>query len=250
MKTRYKIEIEYDGTDFCGWQRQRNGISIQESIEDAITKFSFENTKVVGSGRTDAGVHAVNQVGHFDLDKKFDSEVIVRAINHFLKPRKIGILNCQIVEQDFHARFSAINRSYVYRIINRKSVVVMDKSRCWWVKNELNLENIICASKYLVGKHDFTSFRASCCQAKSPFRTVNSINIEKIASYDEIRVVISARSFLHHMVRNIVGTLIMDFGIKNTEPNKMKSIIDSKLRQNAGVTAPACGLYFLGADYI
>ncbi len=250
MKTRYKIEIEYDGTDFCGWQRQRNGISIQESIEDAITKFSFENTKVVGSGRTDAGVHAVNQVAHFDLDKKFDAEVIIRAINHFLKPRKIGILNCQIVEQDFHARFSAINRSYVYRIINRKSVVVMDKSRCWWVKTELNLENIICASKYLVGKHDFTSFRASCCQAKSPVRTVNSINIEKIGSYDEIRVVINARSFLHHMVRNIVGTLIMDFGIKNTEPNKMKSIIDSRLRQNAGVTAPACGLYFLGADYV
>ena len=125
----------------------------------------------------------------------------------------------------------------------------MDKSRCWLVRSELNLENIICASKYLVGNHDFTSFRASCCQAKSPVRTVNSINIEKKVCEDEIRIAISARSFLHHMVRNIVGTLIVDFGIKNNESNKMKSIIDSRLRQNAGVTAPACGLYFLGADY-
>lgn len=249
MKTRYKIEIEYDGTDFCGWQRQQNGISIQESIENAIAKFSFEKPEVVGSGRTDAGVHGVRQVAHFDLDKKFEPNVITRAINHFLKPHKIGILNCELVNHDFHARFSAINRSYVYKIINRKSAVVINKYRCWWISKELNLKNIILASKYLVGKHDFTSFRASCCQAKSPIRTINSISIENDRYNDEIMIFVSAKSFLHHMVRNIVGTLIVDFGIKNKEPDKMKYILESKLRSNAGVTAPASGLYFLGADY-
>ena len=251
--TRYKITIEYVGTNYCGWQKQDDNIfqiSIQSAIENAIYKFSFQNVLVYGAGRTDAGVHAIGQVAHFDLENKFyEPHVVKNAINHFLEKDgndDIVITDCQIVENEFHARFSAIQRSYVYKIINRTDRLAILKNKAWHVSKDLDVDAMNNAAKYLIAKRDYSCFRSSACQANSPIITIDNAYI--IESGDCIEFHISARSFLHHMVRNIMGT-IKDIGSGKTSFDEFVKIIDSKDRNLAGPTAPACGLYFARVIY-
>ncbi|MEQ9115297.1 MAG: tRNA pseudouridine(38-40) synthase TruA [Rickettsiales bacterium] len=244
---RYKVTIEYDGTDFSGWQIQNNSPSIQEAIQKAIKAFSMQDVEVFGAGRTDAGVHALGQVAHFDLlDDKYSEHIIKNAINYHLKPKKIVILDCSKVSQAFHARFSAKKRYYEYKILNRDSAPAIDINKVWHISNKLDARKIAQAANCLVGKHDFTSFRASQCQSSSPIKTIDQILIEQMG--EVIKIKVSAQSFLHHMVRNIVGT-IYNAGLGKIKPDDMLEILDSKDRKKAGITAPACGLYFTKVEY-
>ena len=246
LSFRYMITIEYIGTRISGWQYQTHTDSIQGILEKAIGCFSGEKVLLHAAGRTDAGVHAIAQVAHFDLAKYHNPYKVMQAINHFVRPNLVGITACEIVDLGFHARFSAKARHYVYRIINRPSITVIDRDRAWWIKHKLDVPLMQEAAKYLIGKHDFTSFRAKICQAKSPVKTLSKIEI--VEADTEIRIYISAPSFLHHMVRNIVGTLVL-VGNGKWDPSDVKHALDAKDRTLADSTAPACGLYFLRVDY-
>jgi tRNA pseudouridine38-40 synthase len=243
---RYKITIEYDGTDFFGWQRQEKLDSVQGSIEKAIYKFSSENITLYGAGRTDTGVHATGQVAHFDLNKKYKETEIIGAINFHLKPKKACVIDCSIVDEDFHARFSAKKRTYIYKIITRKSPLILDVNRAFRIDKNLDIDLMINTSKYLLGPHDFSAFRASSCQSNSPVKTIDLIDIY---NYDnQVHIKITAKSFLHHMVRNITGALVK-VGTKQLSPNELNEILKSKDRTAAPATAPACGLYFVKVEY-
>lgn len=243
--TRYKINLEYDGTDLIGWQENRQGPSVQSVVKDAIEKFCGVRPDVVGAGRTDAGVHAVNMTAHFDLpDSAHDANTVMRALNFYMAEKPVSVLNCEIVSDDFNARFSCSARHYKYRVLNRDASPVLEKNRVYWVPRSLDLDAMRSAATKLLGNHDFTSFRATQCQAKSPIKTLDKIEITKTG--DEIIFEFSARSFLHHMVRNIVGTLI-EIGLG--KPYDIDDVLNAKNRSAAGPTAPACGLYFIGADY-
>lgn len=242
----YKIIIEYDGTNYYGWQRQENLPTIQEKIEEAIFNFSQEKVELTGSGRTDAGVHALGQVGNFNLKKDTNETIVLKALNAHLKNERISILSCEKVSNEFSARFSAKQRIYQYLILNRNSKPAIDVNRVWWIPKKLNVEQMQKAAKYLVGKHDFTSFRATACQAKSPIRTIDDIVI--IKNEDLIYINVKAKSFLHHQIRNIAGTLA-DIGKEKITPEKIKEILELKDRTKAGITAPAKGLYFAAVIY-
>jgi tRNA pseudouridine38-40 synthase len=246
-KYRYKLKIEYLGTGLSGWQRQNEVPSIQQILENAIHKFSNESAVLYGAGRTDAGVHALGQVAHFDLEKYYDPYRIMEAINFFVRPHAIVVIDCVLVDSNFHARFSAIARHYIYRIINRPGGLVIDNDRAWWIKKlYIDIGLMEEASSHLIGNHDFTSFRSKSCQAKSPIKTLSQLRIEK--NCEEIRFYLSAPSFLHHMVRNIVGSLVL-VGVNKWKPHDIKRAMDAKCRTAAGVKAPACGLYFAKVDY-
>ena len=242
--TRFKINLEYDGTDLIGWQENANGPSVQSLVQDAIFQFCGENTTVFSAGRTDAGVHALNMVAHFDLEKEQSPETVMRAMNFYLNDKPVAVLNCEKVNDDFHSRFSCVARHYKYVVINRSAPVVLQKNRAWWVPQKLDVEKMKIMAQKLVGKHDFTSFRATQCQAKSPIKTLDYAGV--IQNGDEIIFEFSARSFLHHQVRNMVGTLV-EIGMG--KPYDIDDIFIAKDRSAAGVNAPACGLYFVGADY-
>lgn len=244
--TRYKITIEYDGTDFFGWQKQEAHNSVQGSIEDAIFKLTKQEVLVYGSGRTDKGVHAHGQVAHFDLEGEYDLDRMRLSINHFLRPQPISIIDVDQVADDFHARFFAQKRYYKYVILNRRAAPAIDINRVWHVRDKLNLEKMQEAANFLEGKHDFTSFRSSICQSKSPVKTLDKINITK--DRDFINFDLSSRSFLHHMVRNIVGTLKL-VGDGTLKPEDVKDILEAKDRTQAGINCPAGGLYFMKVDY-
>ena len=242
MTQRYKIVIEYDGTDLLGWQKQLDGHSVQEYLEKAIYGFLQQTTEVYGAGRTDAGVHALAQVAHFDLEAPIDEFKIREAMNAHLRTMEapVSILNVEAVNDDFNARFSAKGRSYIYRITNRRAPLVLDKNRSWWVYVPLDVEKMREGAKFLLGNHDFSSFRAAKCQAKSPIKTLDKIDIEQ--NGENITFYVEARSFLHHQVRNMVGTLKM-VGDGHLKPEDIKNILESKDRTKAGPTAPAQGLY-------
>lgn len=242
MTQRYKIVIEYDGTDLLGWQKQLDGPSVQEYLEKAIYGFLQQTTEVYGAGRTDAGVHALAQVAHFDLESPVDEFRIREAMNAHLRTMEapVSILDVEAVSDDFNARFSAKGRSYIYRITNRRAPLVLDKNRSWWVYVPLDVEKMREGAKFLLGNHDFSSFRAAKCQAKSPIKTLDKIDIEQ--SGENITFYVEARSFLHHQVRNMVGTLKM-VGDGHLKPEDIKNILESKDRTKAGPTAPAQGLY-------
>lgn len=254
MTQRWKITIEYDGTDYCGWQRQDVAMSVQQAIEESIYNFCGENVEIFTAGRTDAGVHAIGQVAHFDLERVSTVKDVRDAINHHLKDHKISILEAEQVSSEFHARFHALKRIYCYRILaNRKADSVLNNKYLWYVKYDLDIKSMHEASQYLLGLHDFSSFRAAECQAKTPMRSIDKISVEEIINplipvgkYIEIWV--EARSFLHHQVRNIVGTLY-DIGRGKLSPEDMKLILEAKDRKKAGVTAPAQGLYFVRVEY-
>ncbi len=242
--TRYKLTLEYDGTELIGWQENRQGPSVQSIIRDAIEKFCGTRTDVVGAGRTDAGVHAVAMVAHTDIPGEHTANTVMRALNFYLVGQPVAVLNCEIVSDEFHARFDCTARHYKYIVLNRAASPVLDKNRVYWVPRALDIEAMRVAAQKLIGNHDFTSFRASECQAKSPVKTLDKITITK--NGNEIVFEFSARSFLHHMVRNIVGTLI-EIGLG--KPYDIGSVLDARDRSAAGPTAPASGLYFIRADY-
>lgn len=242
--TRYKLTLEYDGTNLIGWQENRQGPSVQSILKDAIEKFCGIRPDVVGAGRTDAGVHAVAMTAHIDLDKNYSAQTVMRALNFYLVDKPVSVLSCEIVPDEFNARFDCIARHYKYVVLNRSAAPVLQKQRVYWVPRKLDIIAMQTAAQSLIGNHDFTSFRASQCQAKSPIKTLDRINITQ--SGDEIIFEFSARSFLHHMVRNIVGTLI-EIGLG--KPYDIDKILSALDRSAAGPTAPASGLYFIRADY-
>ncbi len=248
MPQRYKLTIEYDGAFYCGWQRQSDieQKSVEEVIEQAINQMASAKVKIFASGRTDAGVHASGQVAHFDLDKKFTPYQIIRGLNFYLRDEMIAVVDCELVDENFHARFGAKMRHYQYRLINRHGSIVLNKNRAWHVGKKLDLGSMKAAAKKLEGRHDFSSFRDSECQAQSPIRSIDKIEI--LQNGEEIIFNFSAKSFLHHMVRNIVGTLVY-VGLNKFSAKDVELILQAKDRQKSGPNAPACGLYFLGVDY-
>ena len=255
MAQRWKIYIEYDGTSFAGWQRQREEESVQQFLEEALQKFSSVETPLIyGSGRTDAGVHAYGQVAHFDLPsgicKNFSERNMVGAFNFYLQNPNIVVSKAERVSDDFHARFSARARHYLYQIINHPTPPAIARQYKWHIPQKLHLQNMEKAAQYLIGKHDFTSFRATCCQAKSPIRSLNSLDIvaKMTNGYHEISIYASAPSFLHHQVRNIVGTLV-EVGKGKRAADDMVDILKAKSRAAAGQTAPATGLILTKVEY-
>lgn len=242
--TRFKINLEYDGTNLIGWQENQDGPSVQSLLQDAIFRFCGEKTTVFSAGRTDAGVHAISMVAHFDLEREQEPETVMRALNFYLAEKPVSVLHCEKVNDDFHSRFSCVARHYKYVVINRPAPIVLKKNRAWWVPQNLDINAMKMAAQKLVGKHDFTSFRAAQCQSKSPIKTLDSVLLTQ--NGDEIIFEFSARSFLHHQVRNMVGTLV-EIGMG--KPYDIDEIFAAKNRSAAGITAPACGLYFVNADY-
>ena len=245
LMPKFKITIEYEGSDFVGWQKQENGLSIQETIEDAVYKLTGETVTLFGAGRTDAGVHAKGQVAHLDLIKYFERDEIRDGLNQHLRPLPIAIIDATEAGPDFHARFSAKKRSYEYLIINRRSPLTINKNRAWCVFKKLDLDTIYQESKSFIGNHNFQAFRSVDCQATSPKKTIDEVFIKE--KHEKISISISAKSFLHSQVRIMVGTLI-EIG-KGKITKSVKDIILSQDRAQAGVTAPACGLYLLKVDY-
>ena len=243
---KYKIIIEYDGTDFVGWQKQENGPSIQSSLEDAIKKITSEIVNVFGAGRTDSGVHAKGQVAHFELSKNLSLDNIRDGINQHLRPLPIAILGVKEVNDDFHARFSAKLRTYEYLIINRRAPLTFDKNLAWGVFKKLNMDAMKDAASDFVGKHDFNAFRSVDCQSSSSIKTVQSCSIE--TNDQHIKLNVSAKSFLHSQVRIMVGTLV-EVGKGKFNSSDVKDIIKSRDRSQAGATAPAHGLYLLKVEY-
>ena len=248
IKVRYKITLEYDGTNTLGWQRQLDGPSIQECLENVLELLSGKHTEVAAAGRTDAGVHAVGQVAHIDFDTQMEPWKIREAFNANLRQinAPVVIIEVEPVDNNFHARFSAKGRGYFYRILNRRAPSTLLANRVWWVPIPLNIENMRAGANILLGNHDFSSFRAAACQAKSPIKTLDKLDI--IQNGDEIIFTVEAKSFLHHQVRNMVGTLKL-VGEGKLKPNDIKTILKAKNRSAAGPTAPACGLYLSKVEY-
>lgn len=252
---RYKLVIEYMGRDFCGWQRQPNVPSVQQTIEDAIFKFSGQDVRLTVAGRTDAGVHGMGQVAHVDFapfKREMSGFDIGKAINAHMRDHAIAVLDVVRVADDFHARFDAVNKLYRYRLINRQSPLTVDSGLAWQVRKPLDLEAMRMGARHLIGKHDFTTFRDSECQAKSPIRTLDRLGITS-RTYDdcggvEIVFEVEGMSFLHHQVRNMVGTLTL-VGHGKWSPDDVKTALEHRDRRRGGPTAPSDGLYMVRIDY-
>ena len=241
----YKIVIEYDGTNFVGWQQQENGQSIQSALQEALFKLTGEKITIFGAGRTDAGVHAYGQVASFNLNKKIEIDVIRDGLNQHLRPQPIAVQKAELVEDDFHARFSANKRWYEYKIINRRPPLTIDINRAWCVYKNLDIEKMKSESASFLGKHDLNAFRSAHCQSKNSIKTIDSISIRN--KDEKIIFEISAKSFLHSQVRIMIGTLV---DIAKGNINKtILDIINSKQREIAGQTAPAHGLYLKRIEY-
>lgn len=243
---RYKLTIEYDGTPFVGWQIQDNGLSVQGVLQTAFERFSGETVKTTAAGRTDAGVHASGQVVHADLTKEWPTERVREALNYHLRPHPVSVREVIPVAPDFNARLSARSRRYLYRILNRRAPPALDRDRVWHVARPLDAPAMHVAAQVLVGRHDFTSFRASLCQAKSPVKTLDRLDITQDG--DEIRVTALARSFLHHQVRNMVGTLKL-VGDGKWSADDVGRALAARDRTKSGATAPACGLCLVEVIY-
>ncbi len=244
--SRFKIVIEYDGSGFVGWQRQENGPSVQQAVEEAIERFCGEPATVFAAGRTDAGVHALGQVAHVDIARDTSARTVRDAINFHLRPARVVVVRAETVSDGFHARFSARERSYVYRITNRRAPPALERGRTWWVPTPLDPARMADAARHLVGHHDFTSFRATICQAASPIKTLDALDVHR--HDDEIRVEARARSFLHHQVRNMVGTLKL-VGEGKWSADTVRDALEARDRRAAGPTAPAEGLYLAQVRY-
>ena len=243
---RLKCIVEYDGTHFVGWQRQINGKSVQETIEDAIEKLAEKKTIIFGAGRTDTGVHAVHQVFHFDFDKDIDVKKITDALNFHLKNNSISILKTELVQNDFDSRRDAKLRIYKYVIINRDSPLSIEKDRAWQIKINLNEKNMNEAAQVLVGTHDFTTFRAASCGAKSPIKTMEKIKIFRKDDY--IYSYFESQSFLQHQVRSMMGCIKL-VGESKWSNQDLLDVLNSKDRSKCAVPAPAAGLYLENVIY-
>lgn len=244
--TRWKIAIEYDGAGFVGWQRQDNGLAVQQALEEAVFAFAHERVTVFGAGRTDSGVHALAQVAHFDIEKAFDAGTIRDALNYHCKGRPLAVLAAAAVSGDFHARFSATSRHYLYRILNRHAPPVLDHERVWHVPAALDADAMHEAAQVLIGKHDFSSFRAAACQAETALKTLDALDVRRAG--EEVHITASARSFLHNQVRIMCGTLKL-VGEGRWSAADVGRALEARDRAAAGPTAPACALYLTRIDY-
>jgi tRNA pseudouridine38-40 synthase len=243
---RYKLLIEYDGAPFVGWQMQASGLSVQGVLEAALATFCGERVSVRGAGRTDAGVHALGQVAHVDLAKDWDSDTVRDALNAHLRPHPVAVLLAEQVTDTFDARFSAIKRHYRYRIVNRRADLTVERGRVWRVPRPLDHQSMHAAAQRLVGKHDFTTFRDSECQAKSPVKTLDQLDVARAT--DEVTVSTSARSFLHSQVRSMVGALVA-VGEGRWSADDLAAALAARDRTACATVAPPEGLYLLRVDY-
>jgi tRNA pseudouridine38-40 synthase len=243
---RYKLTIEYDGGPFVGWQVQDNGPSVQGVLAAALEAFCGEKVSVQGAGRTDAGVHALGQVGHVDLAKDWDEDTVRDALNAHLRPHPVAIINAERVDDSFDARFSAIRRHYLYRIINRRADLALDRGRAWRIAKPLDIPAMQAAARRLVGRHDFTTFRNVECQAKSPVKTLDQLDVNGLA--DDIQVMTSARSFLHSQVRSMVGALAL-VGEGRWTVDDVSVALAKRDRAACAPVAPPDGLYLARVDY-
>jgi tRNA pseudouridine38-40 synthase len=243
---RFKLTIEYDGTPFVGWQAQDNGPSVQGAIMAAIAAFSGARAAVQGAGRTDAGVHALGQVAHVDLAKEWDTDTVRDALNFHLRPQPIAVLTAEQVAETFDARFSAIKRHYLYRIVNRRADLALEQNRAWRVPRPLDCAAMYGAAQNLVGRHDFTTFRAAECQAKSPLKTLDRLDVAREG--EAVRVTASARSFLQHQVRSMVGSLV-HVGEGKWSADDLATALAARDRAACGQVAPPQGLYLVRVEY-
>ena len=244
--TRFRLTIEYDGRPFVGWQRQQHGTTVQGAIEAAAGAVTGESVTVYGSGRTDAGVHATGQVAHLDIARDFAPFQLMAALNARLRPQPIAIIDCAVAAPDFHARFDCIGRRYRYRIVNRRAPLTIDLGRAWQVARPLDTDAMQAAAQRLVGRHDFTTFRSARCQSASPVKTLDRLDIER--NGDIILVHAEARSFLHHQVRSMVGSLRL-VGDGRWSVDQLAAALAAADRCALGFNAPPDGLTLVAADY-
>jgi tRNA pseudouridine38-40 synthase len=243
---RFKLTIEYDGTPFVGWQVQDNGTSVQGVVADAVFAFTGERATVAGAGRTDAGVHALGQVAHLGLSKDWEADTVRDALNAHLRPHPIAVLAAERVADDFDARFSAIRRHYLYRVMNRRADLALEQQRAWRVPRPLDSSAMHAAAQRLVGRHDFTTFRSTECQAKSPVKTLDRLDVTRDG--DEVRITAMARSFLHNQVRSMVGSLI-HVGEGKWSADDLAATLAARDRAACGQVAPPQGLYLVRVEY-
>jgi tRNA pseudouridine38-40 synthase len=243
---RYKLLVEYDGTPFVGWQSQAGGLSVQGLLAEAVAAFAGERVLIQGAGRTDAGVHALGQVAHIDLAKDWDTDTVRDALTAHLRPHPIAVLAAERVPDGFDARFSATQRHYLYRIVNRRADLALDRHRAWRVARPLDVPAMHAAAQTLIGRHDFTTFRAAECQAKSPVKTLDRLAVERLG--EEVRIHAAARSFLHHQVRSMVGSLVL-VGDGKWTARDLSSALAARNRGLCGPVAPPDGLYLVSVDY-
>ncbi|MDB5595344.1 MAG: truA [Hyphomicrobiales bacterium] len=244
--SRYRLKIEYDGTRFVGWQRQSNGLAVQQVIEDALERVDGRPAHIRGAGRTDTGVHATAQVAHVDLRKEWRGDRLCDAVNAHMRPHAVAVISAEIASDEFDARFSATRRHYLYRIINRRAPLTIDRDRAWLVKRHIETGAMHEAAQSLLGHHDFSTFRDSDCQANSPLRTLDRLDVSRVG--EEVHIYASARSFLHHQVRSMVGSL-EHVGSGLWTPRDLRNAFEARDRQRCGMVAPAAGLYLVGVDY-
>jgi tRNA pseudouridine38-40 synthase len=244
--TRFALTLEFDGTPFVGLQRQSNGPSVQQSIEDALQRITGEDATLHSAGRTDAGVHALGMRSHVDLEKDIAPFRLMEALNAHLRPDPIAVTACEVVPDDWHARFSCIGRRYLYRIANRRAPLALQRDRAWQVATPLDAEAMHRAAQVLVGRHDFTTFRSVHCQAPDPVKSLDLLNVERVD--DEVHIHAAARSFLHHQVRSMVGCLKL-VGTGTWDDARLAAALAARDRAALGLNAPAQGLYFVEATY-
>lgn len=244
--TRYTLTIEYDGRPFMGWQRQPHGPSVQQVIETAISRIANEQAAIYAAGRTDAGVHALGMRAHVNLARPLTPFRLMEGLNALVRPAPIAILACEVVPDDWHARFSCTARHYEYRIVNRRAPLTVEAGLAWRVPNPLDVGAMAAGAARLVGRHDFTTFRSAHCQADSPLRTLDRLEVSRDG--EVIRVRASARSFLHHQVRSMVGCLAL-VGQGRWSPDDMTAALEARDRAALGFNAPPDGLFFVRADY-
>lgn len=243
---RYRLTVEYDGSGYNGFQAQTDQPTVQGAIETAVTAFSGQSVRIAAAGRTDTGVHATGQVVHVDLDKDWPAATVMNALNAHLVREAVSVLDCAVAEGDWHARFSATGRRYLYRILNRPGRPALDRERVWHVKRALDVQAMNAAAQVLVGQHDFTTFRDMACQSASPVKTLDVARVER--SGEEVRLVFEARSFLHRQVRSMTGTLV-EVGLGRWSPDDVRTALEARDRAACGPVAPSDGLYLTGVDY-
>ncbi|CAN7148374.1 tRNA pseudouridine(38-40) synthase TruA [Neorhizobium sp. LjRoot104] len=245
---RFRMTVEYDGTPYVGWQQQKNGHSVQSALQNAVLSLTGETVLIRGAGRTDSGVHAMGQVTHVDLSRNWQPDKLRNAVNAYLMTagERVSIIDVRAVDDGFDARFSALRRHYLYRILNRPSPLALEARRAWWVTRELDHEAMHAAAQTLVGHHDFTTFRSANCQATSPVRTLDRLDVTRTGDLIEIRA--SAQSFLHNQIRSFAGTLKLAGDGKMT-PADVRAALDARDRSACGPVAPPDGLYFMKVDY-
>lgn len=244
--TRFALTLEFDGTPFFGLQRQADGPSVQQAVEEAAFRVTGEEVRLHSAGRTDTGVHALAMRSHLDIEKDIDPFRLMEALNAHLRPDPIAVTACEVVPDDWHARFSCIGRAYVYRIANRRAPLTLDRDRAWQLGTQLDHEAMHRAAQSLVGLHDFTTFRSAHCQADSPVKTLDRLDVERDG--EEVRIHAEARSFLHHQVRSMVGCLAL-VGMGRWREEQVAEALEARDRQALGLNAPSCGLYFVRAVY-